>query len=110
MDLPSNFNPEIETIYFEVFDYDRLVNDVIGKASVSLDSLEKGIAQQLTLNLHNAQKGTLTIELLAEDFGIIPEKTRSGQLSTTTQPPAYEDSPPPEYYDSQGHAYQPIQD
>ncbi|EFC38773.1 predicted protein [Naegleria gruberi] len=127
LDLPAKFDPEFESIYFDVYDYDRFSsNDLIGKTSARLDNLEKGIAQQMTLNLHNAHKGTLTIELLAEDFGIIPEikpPTLPTQQSVhnrsatqlnynhsninnfNTQPP----TPPPPQYDSSNSSPPPPQ-
>ncbi|KAL9642086.1 hypothetical protein ABK040_004134 [Willaertia magna] len=62
-------NPATDFILFEVFDYDAVgTNDPMGNVSVPLSNLVKGVPQRMTVNLTNVRSGSLTIELVAEDF------------------------------------------
>ena len=102
-DLPPTVNPATESASFEVFDYDRFgSSDLIGRATVALGTLYKGQAQKVDLRLTNSKNGTLSVELLAEDFGqAIPTQT-----TTTSTNPQQQQGYPQQYPPQQGYPQQ----
>ena len=65
-------DPDSEQLNFQVIDHnDALSNDIIGGCAVSLQGLERGVKKEQWFILQApAQKGSLGIVLLAEDFGV----------------------------------------
>jgi Ca2+-dependent lipid-binding protein len=75
-------DPENDILYFTVYDYESLLkNEFIGNGSLRLNELQRGVRMVFEEQLSNCEHGSITLELLAEDFGQEPE----------------DDLPPPEY-------------
>ncbi|KAF0971515.1 hypothetical protein FDP41_010191 [Naegleria fowleri] len=101
-DIPPTVNAATESITFEVYDYDRFGgNDIIGKATIALGTLTRGIPERVDLKLTYSKKGLLTVELLAEDFGQNPPQQQGFPQQQQQQPYGY----PPQ----QGYGYPPQQ-
>lgn len=71
MELPHTENINQFPLIFEVWDHERLEhNKHLGRAEVALGTLQRGVPTPLDLQLEDAKSGVLTVEILAEDFGL----------------------------------------
>nr|CAG4714151.1 unnamed protein product [Naegleria fowleri] len=83
-------DPMKDSVTFDVYDKDLITkDDSLGSAIVQLNTLRRGVPERMNLNLMGARQGTLTVELLAQDFGLVGQPMMTQPMMTQpvmTQP------------------------
>ncbi|KAL9648693.1 hypothetical protein ABK040_016320 [Willaertia magna] len=102
-------DPNKDILSFEIYDSDRTKDDLIGVVSLPLSTLPKGKSQRFILNLTSTTKhtnaGTIVVECLAEDFGIVTQ-----QPQQQGQPPLQQHSQTTPTMDQQHFQQQSLMD